>query len=283
MVRRSRFTSDGVVCPGRSAQKTILAPTPPRAQSAVTETISQGIPAEHLAAQAQMAAFMATQCWHSGPARCLVRASRTGQTFPYVHRLHQTVVVLVRVRRLSTVERFRAEILVGFRVYGRCWSGRNPLSHRASGIILSSRPPAPGSHADGISTRVPIGMPGVSGDRHGGRPYPARRGRTAFGGPPPAPLREMLGEAGVSSAQQRTHDCARPVRLNGSDPHPATIRRSSGAKASSPGPGARTALDRQETSAFLTVPIGRSTRGTTVARARSRTKSASTCGTTRRR
>ena len=26
----------------------------------------------------------------------------------------------------------------------------------------------------------------------------------------------MLGEAGISSAQQRTHDCARPVRLSGS-------------------------------------------------------------------
>ena len=31
----------------------------------------------------------------------------------------------------------------------------------------------------------------------------------------PVPLREMLGEAGLSSAQQRTHDCARPVRLKG--------------------------------------------------------------------
>lgn len=30
------------------------------------------------------------------------------------------------------------------------------------------------------------------------------------------PLRRMLGEAGLSSAQQRTHDCARPVRLSGS-------------------------------------------------------------------
>ncbi len=32
----------------------------------------------------------------------------------------------------------------------------------------------------------------------------------------PVPLRQMLGEAGLSSAQQRTHDCARPVRLKGS-------------------------------------------------------------------
>ena len=36
------------------------------------------------------------------------------------------------------------------------------------------------------------------------------------GVPSPVPLREMLGEAGVSSAQQRTHECARPVRLRGS-------------------------------------------------------------------
>ena len=34
--------------------------------------------------------------------------------------------------------------------------------------------------------------------------------------PMPVPLREMLGEAGLSSAQLRTHDCARPVRLKGS-------------------------------------------------------------------
>jgi len=32
----------------------------------------------------------------------------------------------------------------------------------------------------------------------------------------PVPLRRMLGEAGVSLAQRRTHDCARPVRLKGS-------------------------------------------------------------------
>ena len=38
---------------------------------------------------------------------------------------------------------------------------------------------------------------------------------TRSSAPAPVPLRRLLGEAGVSSAQQRTHDCARPVRLRG--------------------------------------------------------------------
>ena len=36
------------------------------------------------------------------------------------------------------------------------------------------------------------------------------------GAPSPVPPRQMFGEAGLPSAQQRTHECARPVRLKGS-------------------------------------------------------------------